>query len=166
MLAKTGDVVVQKVPVIRLSVFLHFFFVFPFCLLHRLYMGMKQVQEFIMEPKGSVFVVRATLRVSLENAGKIFFNETDRDPRKRERAPSFTGTFVSHVSAENNCRPRRSEITQPCASGTERSILRLRRNSALTLSRGSRKDFLSLPLGHSYLFLFCFWRMICSEPKL
>ncbi|CAI4242899.1 AIF_collapsed_G0001010.mRNA.1.CDS.1 [Saccharomyces cerevisiae] len=26
MLAKTGDVVVQKVPVIRLSVFLHFFF--------------------------------------------------------------------------------------------------------------------------------------------
>lgn len=77
MLAKTGDVVVQKVPVIRLSVFLHFFFVFPFCLLHRLYMGMKQVQEFIMEPKGSVFVVRATLRVSLENAGKIFFNETE-----------------------------------------------------------------------------------------
>ncbi|CAI4510288.1 AIF_collapsed_G0022720.mRNA.1.CDS.1 [Saccharomyces cerevisiae] len=77
MLAKTGDVVVQKVPVIRLSVFLHFFFVFPFCLLHRLYMGMKQVQEFIMEPKGSVFVVQATLRVSLENAGKIFFNETE-----------------------------------------------------------------------------------------
>ncbi|CAI4242691.1 CRL_G0000910.mRNA.1.CDS.1 [Saccharomyces cerevisiae] len=76
MLAKTGDVVVQKVPVIRLSVFLHFF-CFPFCLLHRLYMGMKQVQEFIMEPKGSVFVVRATLRVSLENAGKIFFNETE-----------------------------------------------------------------------------------------
>ncbi|CAI4240114.1 ABH_G0000840.mRNA.1.CDS.1 [Saccharomyces cerevisiae] len=75
MLAKTGDVVVQKVPVIRLSVF--FIFVFPFCLLHRLYMGMKQVQEFIMEPKGSVFVVRATLRVSLENAGKIFFNETE-----------------------------------------------------------------------------------------
>ncbi|CAI4436139.1 AGK_G0016610.mRNA.1.CDS.1 [Saccharomyces cerevisiae] len=30
MLAKTGDVVVQKVPVIRLSVFLHFFLVFPF----------------------------------------------------------------------------------------------------------------------------------------
>ncbi|CAI4523533.1 CNB_1a_G0025400.mRNA.1.CDS.1 [Saccharomyces cerevisiae] len=78
MLAKTGDVVVQKVPVIRLSVFSSFFFFFfPFCLLHRLYMGMKQVQEFIMEPKGSVFVVRATLRVSLENAGKIFFNETE-----------------------------------------------------------------------------------------
>ncbi|CAI4235760.1 AEG_G0000090.mRNA.1.CDS.1 [Saccharomyces cerevisiae] len=75
MLAKTGDVVVQKVPVIRLSVFLHFlFFPFVFC---TAYMGMKQVQEFIMEPKGSVFVVRATLRVSLENAGKIFFNETE-----------------------------------------------------------------------------------------
>ncbi|CAI7129085.1 BAD_collapsed_G0000830.mRNA.1.CDS.1 [Saccharomyces cerevisiae] len=72
-----------------------------------------------------------------------------------ERAPSFTGTFVSHVSAENNCRPRRSEIRQPCASGTERSISRLRRNSALTLE-GSHKDFLSLPLGHSYLFLFLF----------
>ncbi|CAI4457011.1 BAM_G0025430.mRNA.1.CDS.1 [Saccharomyces cerevisiae] len=53
----------------------------------------------------------------------------------RERAPPFTGTFVSHVSAENNCRPRRSEIRQPCPSGTERSISRLRRNSALSLSR-------------------------------
>ncbi|CAD6628212.1 XXYS1_4_G0002670.mRNA.1.CDS.1 [Saccharomyces cerevisiae] len=54
MLAKTGDVLVQKVPVIRLSVFLHFFVVL-LCLFHRLYMGMKQVQEFTMEPKGSVF---------------------------------------------------------------------------------------------------------------
>ncbi|CAI4236894.1 ADI_G0000180.mRNA.1.CDS.1 [Saccharomyces cerevisiae] len=40
----------------------------------------------------------------------------------RERAPSFTGTFVSHVSGENNCRPRRSEIRQPCASGTEKAF--------------------------------------------
>ncbi|CAI4502037.1 CIH_collapsed_G0022780.mRNA.1.CDS.1 [Saccharomyces cerevisiae] len=30
MLAKTGDVVVQKVPVIRLSVFSSFFLFFPF----------------------------------------------------------------------------------------------------------------------------------------
>ncbi|CAI4552416.1 CCQ_1a_G0025280.mRNA.1.CDS.1 [Saccharomyces cerevisiae] len=131
-------------------------------------MGMKQVQEFIMEPKGSVFVVRATLRVSLENAGKIFFNETDyiAGTHGRERAPSFTGTFVSHVSAENNCRPRRSEIRQPCASGTEKKRFAATEKQCTNSLEGSHKDFLSLPLGHSYLFLFCFWRMICSEPKL
>ncbi|CAI4843417.1 ADS_G0000850.mRNA.1.CDS.1 [Saccharomyces cerevisiae] len=44
MLAKTGDVVVQKVPVIRLSVFLHF--CFSLLSFAPLYMGMKQVQEF------------------------------------------------------------------------------------------------------------------------
>ncbi|CAI7036315.1 ASB_collapsed_G0000980.mRNA.1.CDS.1 [Saccharomyces cerevisiae] len=139
MLAKTGDVVVQKVPVIRLSVFLHFFFVFPFCLLHRLYMGMKQVQEFIMEPKGSVFVVRATLRVSLENAGKIFFNETDRDPRKRASAffhrdfcqPRLRGKTIA-VRVAVRLRSR-------ALQGQKRSISRLRRNSALTLSRVAAK---------------------------
>ncbi|CAI4526462.1 AMM_1a_G0025270.mRNA.1.CDS.1 [Saccharomyces cerevisiae] len=131
-------------------------------------MGMKQVQEFIMELKGSVFVVRATLRVSLENAGKRFLNETDymAGTRGRERAPSFTGTFVSHVSAENNCRPRRSEIRQPCASGTEKKHFAATEKQCTNSLEGSHKDFLSLPLGHSYLFLFCLGRMICSEPKL
>ncbi|CAI4538660.1 ABA_G0025900.mRNA.1.CDS.1 [Saccharomyces cerevisiae] len=131
-------------------------------------MGMKQVQEFIMERKDSVFVVRATLRVSLENAGKRFLNETDymAGTRGRERAPSFTGTFVSHVSAENNCRPRHSEIRQPCASGTEKKHFAATEKQCANSLEGSHKDFLSLPLGHSYLFLFCLGRMICSEPKL
>ncbi|AJU21285.1 CDN_1a_G0025370.mRNA.1.CDS.1 [Saccharomyces cerevisiae] len=84
----------------------------------------------------------------------------------RERAPSFTGTFVSHASAENNCRPRRSEIRQPCASGTEKKHFAATEKQCTNSLEGSHKDFLSLPLGHSYLFLFCFWRMICSEPKL
>ncbi|AJO97377.1 BAH_G0000860.mRNA.1.CDS.1 [Saccharomyces cerevisiae] len=84
----------------------------------------------------------------------------------RERAPSFTGTFVSHVSAENNCRPRRSEITQPCASGTEKKHFAATEKQCTNSLEGSHKDFLSLPLGHSYLFLFCLGRMICSEPKL
>ncbi|CAI4542951.1 ATM_1a_G0025620.mRNA.1.CDS.1 [Saccharomyces cerevisiae] len=128
-------------------------------------MGMKQVQEFIMEPKGSVFVVRATLRVSLENAGKIFFNETDRDPRKRASA-FFHRDFCQPRLRENNCRPRRSEIRQPCASGTEKKHFAATEKQCTNSLEGSRKDFLSLPLGHSYLFLFCFWRMICSEPKL
>ncbi|CAI4233915.1 AGA_1a_G0000050.mRNA.1.CDS.1 [Saccharomyces cerevisiae] len=131
MLAKTGDVVVQKVPVIRLSVFLHFFFVFPFCLLHRLYMGMKQVQEFIMEPKGS-------------------------GPTEESERLLSQGLFVSHVSAENNCRPRRSEITQPCASGTEKKHFAATEKQCTNSLEGSRKDFLSLPLGHSYLFSFLF----------
>ncbi|CAI4430320.1 ADM_collapsed_G0016630.mRNA.1.CDS.1 [Saccharomyces cerevisiae] len=53
MLAKTGDVVVQKVPVIRLSVFFHF--VFPFCLLHRFYGYETSSRIMTPEPKGSVF---------------------------------------------------------------------------------------------------------------
>ncbi|CAI4524353.1 ANE_G0025370.mRNA.1.CDS.1 [Saccharomyces cerevisiae] len=127
-------------------------------------MGMKQVQEFIMEPKGSVFVVRATLRVSLENAGKIFFNETE-DPRKRASA-FFHRDFCQPRLRGNNCRPRRSEIRQPCASGTEKKHFAATEKQCTNSLEGSHKDFLSLPLGHSYLFLFCFWRMICSEPKL
>ncbi|CAI6447937.1 CBM_HP2_G0000780.mRNA.1.CDS.1 [Saccharomyces cerevisiae] len=58
------------------------------------------------------------------------------------------------------------EITQPCASGTERSSSRSTEKQCTNSLEGSHKDFLSLPLGHSYLFLFCLGRMICSEPKL
>ncbi|CAI4548223.1 ALS_1a_G0026460.mRNA.1.CDS.1 [Saccharomyces cerevisiae] len=101
-------------------------------------MGMKQVQEFIMEPKGSVFVVRATLRVSLENAGKIFFNETE-DPRKRASA-FFHRDFLSATSPRKTIAVRVAvRLRSRALQGQKRSISRLRRNSALTLSRVAAK---------------------------
>nr|CAI6380091.1 BPK_HP1_G0000060.mRNA.1.CDS.1 [Saccharomyces cerevisiae] len=98
MLAKTGDVVVQKVPVIRLSVFLHFF-CFSFCLCTA-YIW-KTLERY------SSLTRRSNSR---QNRMLIDFAELySRDLRKRASA-FFHRDFVSHVPGENNCRPRRSEI--------------------------------------------------------
>ncbi|CAI4233912.1 BCN_G0000060.mRNA.1.CDS.1 [Saccharomyces cerevisiae] len=97
-------------------------------------MGMKQVQEFIMEPKGSVLLVRATLHVSLKNAGKRFFNETE---GPTEESAFFHRDFCQPRLRGMNTNAVRVAVRlgSRALQGQKRNISRPRKNSALTPSR-------------------------------
>ncbi|CAI5228098.1 ASB_HP2_G0000080.mRNA.1.CDS.1 [Saccharomyces cerevisiae] len=116
MLAKTGDVVVQKVPVIRLSVFLHFFLFFPFVFCTAYIWGPTEESERLLS-QGLLSATSPRKTIAVRVAVRL-------------RSRALQGQRKKHFAATE----------KQCTNSLE----------------GSRKDFLSLPLGHSYLFSFLF----------
>ncbi|CAD6595312.1 HN1_G0056970.mRNA.1.CDS.1 [Saccharomyces cerevisiae] len=97
-------------------------------------MGMKQVQEFTMEPKGSVFFSSSDIGRFLRKRWKEIL-ERDRGPTEESERLLSQGLLSATSPRKTNAVRVAVRLGSRALQGQKRSISRLRRNSALSLSR-------------------------------